>query len=78
MPSSREVLFMGGNNGTTYKIAGTTFLYHILQENEDTLREQLTARGPLVQPLRVEVRERERERGGVGGDFFFTLAKQVT
>lgn len=47
-------VFEGGHNGTEFDISGVTFLYRIILKG-DALWEELTARGPLAEPLSVEV-----------------------
>lgn len=56
LKGSNGYVFQRGNTGTEFEVLNVTFHYHILQDNDsDGFTEQLTARGPLAEPIRVEV-----------------------
>ena len=54
--ADNEYLFQNGFNGTSFDIAGTTFIYQIMDNATEGYTEELSAIGPLTAAIKVEVR----------------------
>ena len=56
LKGSKGYAFLRGNTGTEFEVMNVTFQYEIFQDSgTNGFIEQFTARGPLAEPIRVEV-----------------------